>query len=257
MGRIENCALRTAAGSVGNLWTEGLFSVQQVRKFIEWLSFHPTHNEIARALAVEYLAQFLVLGIRFGRVNQDDSIEVLGQFGYSDAENYQNRVIPSSEWRSLDAPDIQLINAGNTPAWVPQSNMYVSCIRDRGVVQGYLIVEFRQAIENSKKNLIAEIIEELCVPIALYLSFQNRTAHPMAPGTVILNGSRDSGAGHLSARQLLILRGMVEGKTNHELATEMGFSVSTIRHETMRIYQALAVSDRKEAAKKALTLSLI
>jgi DNA-binding NarL/FixJ family response regulator len=54
-----------------------------------------------------------------------------------------------------------------------------------------------------------------------------------------------------------ILRGMVEGKTNHELATEMGFSVSTIRHETMRIYQALAVSDRKEAAKKALTLSLI
>ncbi len=42
-----------------------------------------------------------------------------------------------------------------------------------------------------------------------------------------------------------------ESKTNHELATEMGFSVSTIRHETMRIYQALAVSDRKEAAKKA------
>ena len=51
--------------------------------------------------------------------------------------------------------------------------------------------------------------------------------------------------------------GMVEGKTNHELATEMGFSVSTIRHETMRIYQALAVSDRKEAAKKALMLSLV
>ena len=50
---------------------------------------------------------------------------------------------------------------------------------------------------------------------------------------------------------------MVEGKTNHELANELGFSVSTIRHETMRIYQALSVSDRKEAAKKALSLSLI
>ncbi len=71
------------------------------------------------------------------------------------------------------------------------------------------------------------------------------------------NDSRDAGAGQLSQRQILILRGMVEGKTNHELATEMGFSVSTIRHETMRIYQALAVSDRKEAAKKALMLSLI
>jgi DNA-binding NarL/FixJ family response regulator len=50
---------------------------------------------------------------------------------------------------------------------------------------------------------------------------------------------------------------MVEGKTNHELATELGFSVSTVRHETMRIYQALSVSDRKEAAKKALALSII
>ena len=256
-GTAENCALRTAAGSVSNLWTEGLFVVQQARHFIDWLSFHPTHNEIARALVTDYLAKFLVLGVRFGRVNQDDSIEVLGQYGYGDADNYQNRVIPSSEWRSLDAPDIQLINAGNTPAWVPQSTMYVSCIRDRGVVQGYLIVEFREAIENSQKPLITEIIEELCLPIALYLSFQNRSFIQSPLGGSTLNTSRDSGAGHLSVRQLSILRGMVEGKTNHELATEMGFSVSTIRHETMRIYQALAVSDRKEAAKKALILSLI
>ena len=50
---------------------------------------------------------------------------------------------------------------------------------------------------------------------------------------------------------------MVEGKSNHELATDMGFSVSTIRHETLMNYQALAVSDRKEAAKKALALKLI
>jgi len=54
-----------------------------------------------------------------------------------------------------------------------------------------------------------------------------------------------------------MLRGMVESKINHELATELGFSVSTIRHETMGIYQALSVSDRKEAAKKALMLSLV
>ena len=135
--------------------------------------------------------------------------------------------------------------------------MYVSCIRDRGVIQGYLIVEFRQVIENSNKNLIAEIIEELCVPIALYLSFQDRSFNPITTDSMTFNNIRDSSARQLSARQLSILRGMVEGKTNHELATEMGFSVSTIRHETMRIYQALGVSDRQEAAKKALILSLI
>ncbi len=61
----------------------------------------------------------------------------------------------------------------------------------------------------------------------------------------------------LTSRQKLILQGMVDGKTNHELATELGFSVSTIRHETMRIYQTLAVSDRREAARAALDQGLI
>ena len=231
--------------------------MSQIRKFIDWLSFHPITEDIARALATELLYEFSVRGIRFGRLNSDDSIVVLGQFGYEDADLYRGRTIPSSEWRSVNSPDTILINSGTQGGYTPNASMYVSCLRDRGVIQGYLIVEFKNPVADSDKHRTAEAIEDLCVPIALYLSFQNRAAHPMAPGTVILNDSRDSGAGQLSARQLSILRGMVEGKTNHELATEMGFSVSTIRHETMRIYQALAVSDRKEAAKKALMLSLI
>ena len=54
-----------------------------------------------------------------------------------------------------------------------------------------------------------------------------------------------------SARQIQIINGFVEGKTNHELAEDLGFSVSTIRHETMDIFRLLGASDRKEAAKIA------
>ena len=61
----------------------------------------------------------------------------------------------------------------------------------------------------------------------------------------------------LTPRQLLILTGMVEGKTNHELSLDLGFSVSTIRHETMAIYKELGVSDRKEAARVGQAESLI
>ena len=231
--------------------------MSEIKKFIEWLSFHPTTEDIARALATEYLREFSVRGIRFGRLNSDDSIVVLGQFGYEDADLYRDRIIPSAEWRAVNSPDTILINSGTQGAFTPNNSMYVSCLRDRGVIQGYLIVEFKNPVADSDKGRTAEAVEDMCVPIALYLSFQNRGASAMVPGMTILNDSRDSGSGQLSARQLSILRGMVEGKTNHELATEMGFSVSTIRHETMRIYQALAVSDRKEAAKKALMLSLI
>ena len=90
--------------------------------------------------------------------------------------------------------------------------------------------------------------------LGLYLSLSHNRG---AQASQIFVERGDTGSDQLSQRQISILRGMVEGKTNHELANELGFSVSTIRHETMRIYQALAVSDRKEAAKKALSLALI
>ncbi len=229
----------------------------QIRKFIEWLSFHPSADDIARALATDYLVQFGVSAIRFGRTNSDDSALVLGQYGYANADEWRNRVIPGIEWRAFDMPEVDIITGKNKDKWAPNSKMCVVQLRDRGVMQGHVVIEFSQPIADDQKPLVLENIEDYCVPIALYLSFQNRAVAGNVSSINLPSDSRDAGAGQLTQRQILILRGMVEGKTNHELATEMGFSVSTIRHETMRIYQALAVSDRKEAAKKALMLSII
>ena len=228
-----------------------------IRRFIEWLSYHPTTEEIARALASEYLAEFSVLGVRFGRINNDDSVTVLGQYGYPDADKWRERNVPSAEWRAVDSDHVRIIVGILKTKWATDSTMYVIELRDRGVTQGHLIIEFHNPVSDADKHRTAEAIEDLSVPLALYLSFLSRpVGHGM--GLITLpTDSRDAGNGQLSQRQVLILRGMVEGKTNHDLATELGFSVSTIRHETMRIYQALAVSDRKEAAKKALMLSLV
>lgn len=231
--------------------------MNEIRRFIEWMSFHPSTEEIARALATDYLTHCGIKGVRFGRVNSDDSIMVLGQYGYPDADSWRNRSIPSAEWRAIDAPDVKIIASGIKEKWTPDSKMHINSLRDHGVIQGYLIVEFNDSVADASKQKFEEEIDDLCVPISLYLSFQNRGTTLNSAALNSINDSRDNGAEQLTQRQILILRGMVEGKTNHELATEMGFSVSTIRHETMRIYQALAVSDRKEAAKKALMLSII
>ena len=230
--------------------------MSQIRKFIEWLSFHPSSDDIARALVTDFLADHGVSCMRFGRINNDDSAVVLGQYGYQDADQWRNLVVPGSEWRAWDLPAVDIMTGKNKSKWAPDSKMCVLQLRDRGVLQGNVVIEFTSAISDAEKPKVLESIEDYCVPISLYLSFQNRSAANVA-SINLPNDSRDAGAGQLTQRQIFILRGMVEGKTNHELATEMGFSVSTIRHETMRIYQALAVSDRKEAAKKALMLSLI
>lgn len=52
----------------------------------------------------------------------------------------------------------------------------------------------------------------------------------------------------LSARQLRVLELIHEGRTNALIAKELGFSESTVRQETIRIYEKLEVSGRREAA---------
>ena len=228
-----------------------------MKKFIEWLSFHPSSDDIARALVTEYLADLNVHRMRFGRINSDDSAIALGQFGYEDADQWRNLVVPGTEWRNWDLPAIAIMTGKNKSHWTPDSMLCVVNLRDRGVIQGNAVFEFSIPVADNAKQQVMDAISELCVPISLYMSFQNHLMKRTPLGNEVPFDARDTGAGQLNQRQIAILRGMVEGKTNHELATELGFSVSTIRHETMRIYQALAVSDRKEAAKKALMLSLI
>jgi DNA-binding CsgD family transcriptional regulator len=227
-----------------------------VRKLISWLTFHPTTDEIARALATDYFAEFSVQGVRFSRLQNDDSIIILGDYGFEDSVVWANRVIPSSEWRARDTEPSRILKGETHERWCNNSTVYIETLRGRGVTQGHLMVTFHKTINESDNDRVAERIRDLCIPLALYLSFLHQPASGV-DGSTFPSDSRDTAAGHLTQRQLLILCGMVEGKTNHDLATEMGFSVSTIRHETMRIYQALGVSDRKEAAKKALTLSLV
>ena len=224
---------------------------------MEWISFHPGMEEIPRALATDYLTQFGVKGVRFGLFNNDDSILLLGQYGYPDAMAWRNRTISGQEWRAIESLDVKLIISASGQKWSDDSRFFVNTLRDHGVIQGYLSVEFTNPIADTNKQKIADAIDDLCLPIALYLSFQFPRSSNQTINIDSRDEVRDSGGAQLSSRQLSILQGMVDGKTNHELAIELGFSVSTVRHETMRIFQALAVSDRKEAAKKGLTLNLI
>jgi DNA-binding CsgD family transcriptional regulator len=222
--------------------------MNEIRSFIEWLSYHPTADEISRSLVLDHLASLGACCARLGLLNPDDSLSFIGEYGFEDGR--KAKTFPSAEWRgwSHDAADIAL--GKNPDHWSEDGKLLMFQLRHRGAIQGHLVVRFSSPVENREK--VEEVVLDFAVPISLYLSL----SHPL--GKASSQPSRtDTGSEQLTPRQLSILRGMVEGKTNHELATELGFSVSTIRHETMRIYQALSVSDRKEAAKKALTLSLV
>ena len=67
-----------------------------------------------------------------------------------------------------------------------------------------------------------------------------------------INGVED-----LTSRQLLILTHIDHHLVNLEIAKLLMLSESTIRQETVKIYKALGVSNRTEAASKARALGLI
>lgn len=228
-----------------------------VRSFIEWLSFHPIGDEIARALVSEHLAHVKTTGIGIFRIQSDDSLILLGQYGKIEAERWPTTKLAGSQWRALNSPEFIIAAGGNKNSWAPNSQMCVISLRDHGVIHGFIVFEFLHEISDKDKPGVKSEIEDFSIPIALSLSFQQRESSSHPTTAHFANEAGHTSAEPLSQRQILILRGMVEGKTNHELASEMGFSVSTIRHETMRIFKSLAVNDRKEAAKKALDLSLI
>ena len=224
--------------------------MHDIRTFIDWLSYHPTSDEITRALVMEYMAPLGACCARIGRLHENDSLEFLGEYGFDAGKAKQT--FPSEVWRSWDNDEALIALGKNAEPWNRAKNLLMIQLRERGAIHGYLVIRFSDAITDTVH--VEEIARDYAVALGLYLSLLH------GPNGSASRVAFDRAEGHsdqLTPRQISILRGMVEGKTNHELANELGFSVSTIRHETMRIYQALSVSDRKEAAKKALSLSLI
>lgn len=62
---------------------------------------------------------------------------------------------------------------------------------------------------------------------------------------------------YLTKRQLVIIEKISQQMTNMQIARDLGYSESTIRHETMRIYELLQASGRREAVAIAKKLQLI
>jgi len=91
--------------------------------------------------------------------------------------------------------------------------------------------------------------------VSVYLSFMHDRRELAA------DGSRPKGSSSLSAsltpRQLTILRLLSENLKNREIAFTIGYSESTVRIETIEIYQKLGVNGRHEAVRLAARLGLL
>jgi hypothetical protein len=140
--------------------------MNDIRTFIDWLSYHPTCDEISRALVMEYMAPLGACCARVGRLHADDSLEFLGEYGFDAGQAKQT--FPSEVWRSWDNDEALIALGKNAAPWNLSKNLLMIQLRERGAVHGYLVIRFANPISDTAS--VEEVARNYAVALGLYLS---------------------------------------------------------------------------------------
>ena len=226
--------------------------LSDVIRFTTFLTLHPHPKDVLAALSRDYLHGYGVISVQLFSLLNNNSLELHSEIGTPSkftATQLSQRKLEELE-SLISTENICRDIAISGYICDPKSTLTVTPFSVGTSLSGFFLVEWEENQEITKQAL--EDVTLYSGLASLYFShskyFASQTDSANQPAS---NSSR------MSDRQIQILRGMVEGKTNHKLATDLGFSVSTIRHETMAIFRVLGVSDRKEAAKAAQQMELI
>ena len=225
---------------------------------MRWLANSPTGDEVARELTLNYFQRLGAIQARLVTTDENGTLRYIGDFGF---ENSQTGItLEVDQWQALTTEIVQIEIGQNGLGWSSTGKYLQARVNDFGDTRGWITVGF--ADKNVDHFVAEQLMQILKHVVGIYLASQHNPVHSNTVNHLKYTNQANhlnetnrqllAGRDTFTPRQLSILAGMVEGKTNHELASELGFSVSTVRHETMRIYQTLGVSDRREAAREAM-----
>jgi len=206
----------------------------------------PSANELLKNLETDLLSSFKISNaIIFNLDSHNVATELYSNNPYPETADYADFKsvlnLISQNWNIATLTASVIAKSSN-------NDFIVIPISNGKILKGYILLKMETESLTPQELHLIEVIGKVC---AVYLKVElPELKHPHLTKELSSKVS-------FSARQLQILQGFVEGKTNHELAEDLGFSVSTIRHETMEIYRSLGASDRKEAAKIAQDKSII
>jgi DNA-binding CsgD family transcriptional regulator len=221
-------------------------------RFSTFLTLHPKPIDVLAALGRDFLHVYGVTSVQLFSLLNNNLLELHSEIGTPNkfkAAQLSQRKLEDLE-ALISTENICREIALNGCIGDPKSNLTVTPFSIGTSLYGFFLVEWQENQQLSKEA--KEAVTLYSALSSLYFTHSKFFSFPMEK---MSQGATNGPS--ISARQIQILQGMVEGKTNHELATDLGFSVSTIRHETMAIFRALGVSDRKEAAKAAQLMELL
>ena len=224
-------------------------------------------DSIGRLLALRVLANFDVYGVALVAVDGMGRYRTLSTFGYDENEIHSLNST-GLDWKTplaaaiRDGRSVWFDHGSSTMAQFPDlQNVPVHpsikatiClpIGHEAPIAG-LLITLRQEMEWAPR----EVQEGFLSTLASLLSITVDSARVRSE--LVSRGSRPPAQkeGTLSDRQIAILRLIAEGKTNKAIGSRLGYSESTVRHETMRIFRLLGVASRSQAVTAGASRGLL
>lgn len=113
----------------------------------------------------------------------------------------------------------------------------------------------RLALESGANGYILKSADDLDLADAIKrVAAGNTVLDPKVSLTAVLKGERPAG---LSARELEILRHIVSGKSNKEIAADLGLSVNTVAVHRANIMETLGIHNTAELVVYAIKNGLV
>ncbi len=224
-----------------------LLTTSTLDDLLSYLTLKPTFDQILKSISTNFLIGYGVQWMGVFTLDSNNSGTLIASHGGTQ-ELWDDKYSYASLLTMLPADSETIIMNSNTIVGLKNDFLIVP-ITDQKNLKGLLFVKL--SIDKADFDFL-KLVNTLLKLCAYYLGEEISRLGLGSKG--FESKAEDS---NLSARKLQILAGLVEGKTNHELAVDLGFSVSTIRHETMAIFKLLGASDRNEAARIAQQNHLI
>jgi DNA-binding CsgD family transcriptional regulator len=239
----------------------------QIEDLALTLASKPSIDSLARLLALRVLAPFEVFAVAIVAMDAVGSYRVMSSFGY-DEESVHSLNTTGLSWRT---PLATTIREGRS-IWIDMGPEALEEFPDLASVPvdpairstvtlpigdktplGGLLITMREPLLGAPPPVQMRFLE--CIASLLSIVVDG----PRVRDELLSRGARPPAPppGSLTDRQTAILRLIAEGKTNKAIGTRLGFSESTVRHETMRIFRLLGVASRSQAVTVAATQGIL
>jgi DNA-binding CsgD family transcriptional regulator len=232
-------------------------------------------DQLCTLLATDVLKDFDVIASYLAVLDNDGRITMVGSFGYpEDRRSPDDR---PSLWEPMAITDT--IRTGQNQifeTWQQYIDRYPHLVHRAGPGQSFVCVPFsvkgtragglgltfNRPLANSEFNELLWSI--LANSGDIFISqgwatgvFKSPLDATNTPDTTTDKPRQFVDTDALTERALTILKHISLGRTNREIAVALTYSESTIKQETIKLFRALGVSTREEAALAGKTLGLL